>query len=183
MQQLLEMTEQVAKSEISVLITGPNGAGKEKIAQIIQANSMRKNEAFIKVNIGAMPIDLMEAELFGGSPHLDAFTENDFPMCETCHSNHKILKPFDAMVGTPFSILALLIQNGHLEAATDTLAKVEEAVSKYRTYLTSLDESEEVDEDGELEPAAEADLAELPDDEEDLETDGENGLDPEASGS
>lgn len=72
MQQLLEMTEQVAKSEISVLITGPNGAGKEKIAQIIQANSMRTNEAFIKVNIGAMPIDLMEAELFGAE--VGAFT-------------------------------------------------------------------------------------------------------------
>jgi len=72
MQQLLEMTEQVAKSDISVLITGPNGAGKEKIAQIIQANSMRKNQAFIKVNIGAMPIDLMEAELFGAE--VGAFT-------------------------------------------------------------------------------------------------------------
>ncbi|MCJ8319864.1 MAG: sigma-54 dependent transcriptional regulator [Colwellia sp.] len=72
MQQLLEMTEQVAKSDISVLITGPNGAGKEKIAQIIQANSTRKNQSFIKVNIGAMPIDLMEAELFGAE--VGAFT-------------------------------------------------------------------------------------------------------------
>jgi len=65
MQQLLEMTKQVATSDISVLITGPNGAGKEKIAQILQANSARKNQPFIKTNIGAMPIDLMEAELFG----------------------------------------------------------------------------------------------------------------------
>ncbi|NQY34667.1 MAG: sigma-54-dependent Fis family transcriptional regulator [Alteromonadaceae bacterium] len=65
MQQLLEMAKQVAVADISVLITGPNGAGKEKIAQIIQANSLRKEQPFIKVNIGAMPIDLMEAELFG----------------------------------------------------------------------------------------------------------------------
>ncbi len=65
MQQLLEMAKQVAVADISVLITGPNGAGKEKIAQIIQANSLRKHKPFIKVNIGAMPIDLMEAELFG----------------------------------------------------------------------------------------------------------------------
>lgn len=65
MQQLLEMSKQVAQADISVLITGPNGAGKEKIAQIIQSNSKRKQQAFIKVNVGALPIELMEAELFG----------------------------------------------------------------------------------------------------------------------
>ena len=32
--------------------------------------------------------------MFNKSPHRDAFVENDFPMCETCHSNHKILKPY-----------------------------------------------------------------------------------------
>lgn len=42
----------------------------------------------------------IEAELFDASPHRAAFEENDFPMCETCHSNHLIEKPFDQMVGT-----------------------------------------------------------------------------------
>ena len=42
----------------------------------------------------------IEAELFNASPHKDAFEANDFPMCETCHSNHRILKPNDSMVGT-----------------------------------------------------------------------------------
>ena len=41
----------------------------------------------------------LEAELYNGSPHKIAFEENDYPMCETCHSNHKILKPHDDMVG------------------------------------------------------------------------------------
>lgn len=41
----------------------------------------------------------IEAELFDASPHRIAFEENDFPMCETCHSNHLIEKPFDQMVG------------------------------------------------------------------------------------
>jgi len=40
------------------------------------------------------------AELFRQSPHEVAFEENDFPMCETCHSNHRIEKPHDSMVGT-----------------------------------------------------------------------------------
>ncbi len=42
----------------------------------------------------------IEADLFNASPHQAAFEANDFPMCQTCHSNHKILKPNDAMVGT-----------------------------------------------------------------------------------
>jgi len=41
----------------------------------------------------------LEEELFNASPHLEAYAENDFPMCETCHSNHKIEEPTDALVG------------------------------------------------------------------------------------
>jgi len=62
---LLEMATQVAAAPIPVLITGPNGAGKEKIAEVIQANSDLNNQPFIKVNVGALPADLLEAELFG----------------------------------------------------------------------------------------------------------------------
>ncbi|TQF73088.1 sigma-54-dependent transcriptional regulator [Pseudoalteromonas luteoviolacea] len=65
MQRAVEMALQVAKSDVSVLITGANGSGKEKIAQIIQANSKLANQPFIKVNAGALPDNLIEAELFG----------------------------------------------------------------------------------------------------------------------
>ncbi|MDC8832155.1 sigma-54-dependent transcriptional regulator [Alteromonas gilva] len=65
MQRLIDMAIQVAKSDISVLITGPNGSGKEKIAQLIQASSALANKPFISINAGALPPDLMEAELFG----------------------------------------------------------------------------------------------------------------------
>ncbi|RZG13070.1 sigma-54-dependent Fis family transcriptional regulator [Pseudoalteromonas sp. CO342X] len=65
MQRVIDMALQVAKSDVSVLITGPNGSGKEKIAEIIQANSPLKNQPFVKVNAGALPSDLIEAELFG----------------------------------------------------------------------------------------------------------------------
>ena len=65
MQQLLQMTLQLAPSNAAVLITGPNGAGKEGIANVLHANSERKLKPFIKVNMGALPADLMEAELFG----------------------------------------------------------------------------------------------------------------------
>ncbi len=65
MHDLVSMAVKIAPTSVPVLITGPNGAGKEKIAQIIQRNSDRNNEPFICVNAGALPDDLMEAELFG----------------------------------------------------------------------------------------------------------------------
>jgi len=65
MQRVVDMAVQVAKSDISVLITGANGSGKEKIAEVIQAHSQIANGPFIKINCGALPADLIEAELFG----------------------------------------------------------------------------------------------------------------------
>ncbi|GLR69158.1 sigma-54-dependent transcriptional regulator [Agaribacter marinus] len=65
MQRMVDMSIQVAKSDVSVLITGPNGAGKEKIAELIHAKSPLAHKPFVKVNCGALPADLIEAELFG----------------------------------------------------------------------------------------------------------------------
>ncbi len=59
------MAAQVAHADVPVLITGPNGAGKEVLADIVHANSARKDKPYIKVNAGALPDQLIEAELFG----------------------------------------------------------------------------------------------------------------------
>lgn len=64
-ERVLELACQVARSELPVLITGPNGAGKERIADIVHANSSVKSGPFITVNCGALPGELIEAELFG----------------------------------------------------------------------------------------------------------------------
>jgi DNA-binding NtrC family response regulator len=64
-ERLLDMACQVARADVSVLITGPNGAGKERIAEIIQANSAVKDGPFVALNCGALPAELIEAELFG----------------------------------------------------------------------------------------------------------------------
>ena len=56
---------QVAHADVPVLVTGPNGAGKEMLADIVQANSSCAAGPFVKVNVGALPADLLEAELFG----------------------------------------------------------------------------------------------------------------------
>ncbi|GAB3730066.1 sigma-54 dependent transcriptional regulator [Luteimonas pelagia] len=62
---VLRLALQVARSDLPVLVTGPNGAGKEKLAQIIHANSSVRSGPFVAVNCGALPSELIEAELFG----------------------------------------------------------------------------------------------------------------------
>ncbi|MDT0497434.1 sigma-54 dependent transcriptional regulator [Algiphilus sp. W345] len=64
-ERVIELACQVARAEIPVLITGPNGAGKERIADILHANSAVRRGAFVTVNCGALPSELIEAELFG----------------------------------------------------------------------------------------------------------------------
>ncbi len=65
MHELVGVAVRVARSELPVLITGPNGSGKEMIADIVQMNSSVANGPYIKMNAGALPAELMEAELFG----------------------------------------------------------------------------------------------------------------------
>jgi DNA-binding NtrC family response regulator len=61
----LELACRVARAPVPVLITGPNGAGKERIAEIVHANSAVRDKPLINVNCGALPGELIEAELFG----------------------------------------------------------------------------------------------------------------------
>ena len=65
MHTLVAMATQVAHADVPVLITGPNGAGKEVLADIVQANSTVRGKPYLKVNLGALPNELIEAELFG----------------------------------------------------------------------------------------------------------------------
>ena len=65
MHRIVSLALQVAGADVPVLITGPNGAGKEKIAEIIHANSPRRKRPLVKVNAGGLPDPLLESELFG----------------------------------------------------------------------------------------------------------------------
>jgi len=65
MQEIFRFIERVAPSDISVLISGESGTGKELVAHAIHQQSPRKDNAFIAVNCGAIPENLLESELFG----------------------------------------------------------------------------------------------------------------------
>jgi two-component system response regulator AtoC len=65
MNKLKTIIDEVAKTDISVLIKGESGTGKELVAQAIHFNSNRRERPFIKVNCAAIPKGLLESELFG----------------------------------------------------------------------------------------------------------------------
>ncbi|KFK96738.1 MULTISPECIES: two-component system response regulator GlrR [unclassified Serratia (in: enterobacteria)] len=65
MLRLLEQAKMVAQSDVSVLINGQSGTGKEVLAQAIHGASPRAKKAFIAINCGALPEQLLESELFG----------------------------------------------------------------------------------------------------------------------
>ncbi len=65
LKEILEMIEKVAPTNARVLITGPNGSGKELVAHNLHEKSNRSSGPFVEVNCAAIPSELIESELFG----------------------------------------------------------------------------------------------------------------------
>jgi two-component system NtrC family response regulator len=65
MQHLFETVRRVASSDLAVLIVGESGTGKELVARAVHRESPRRDGAFIAINCGAIPENLLESELFG----------------------------------------------------------------------------------------------------------------------
>ncbi len=64
-QNVLSMIEKVADTDSTILVSGESGTGKELIAKAIHYNSSRSEKAFVPINCGAIPAELLESELFG----------------------------------------------------------------------------------------------------------------------
>jgi DNA-binding NtrC family response regulator len=122
---VLEMAARVAQHDTTVLINGETGTGKELLARAIHQNSRRRNQPFVTINCGAIPKDLIEAELFGFTR--GAFTgasANKPGRVEVADGGTLFLDeigelPLDAQVK-----LLRLIQNGEIERVGASSSKV-----------------------------------------------------------
>jgi len=65
MRELGRQIEKLARSQTPVYISGESGSGKEVVARLIHGQGMRRDKAFVPVNCGAIPSELMESEFFG----------------------------------------------------------------------------------------------------------------------
>lgn len=65
MKKIYEQASAIAHADIPVLITGESGVGKEVVARLIHRLSRRSSEEWLKINCAALPVDLLESELFG----------------------------------------------------------------------------------------------------------------------
>ena len=65
MQEIFKMIGLLTTQDVTVLITGESGVGKELVARAIHENSLRREKPFVAINCGAMPENLLEAEIFG----------------------------------------------------------------------------------------------------------------------
>ena len=84
--EILTLIGQIANTDISVLITGSTGSGKEMVAKAIHKNSKRKFESLVIVNCSAIPSGIIESELFGHKKgSFTGATENKKGYFETAH--------------------------------------------------------------------------------------------------
>jgi DNA-binding NtrC family response regulator len=115
MHTLVAMATQVAHADVPVLITGPNGAGKEVLADIVQANSAARGKPYLKVNLGALPNDLIEAELFGTEAGAFTGAKARVGRFEAANGGTLFLDELGNLAGSGQAKLLRVLQTGEFE--------------------------------------------------------------------
>jgi DNA-binding NtrC family response regulator len=116
MHRLVSLAVRIAAADVPVLVTGPNGSGKERLADIVHANSRRASGPFVKVNVGALPHELIESELFGAEA--GAFTgasRSRAGRFEAAHSGTLFLDEIGTLPNEGQVKLLRVLQSGEFE--------------------------------------------------------------------
>jgi len=151
MHEVVALAAAVAPSDAAVLISGPNGSGKEKLAEIVQANSRRADKPFVSVNAGGLPDQLLEAELFGAEPGAyTGATKLRIGRFESAHGGTLFLDELGNLSITGQMKLLRVLQTGEFQrlgssatrradvrliSATNADLKVEIAAGRFREDL------------------------------------------------
>lgn len=116
MQNVVKAAAKVVEHDVSVLITGPSGSGKEMIANLLHSHSNRSKAPFIKINCAAIPEQLLESELFGYEP--GAFTGGNSKgkkgLIESAHTGTLLLDEIGELPLNLQSKLLRVLQNHKL---------------------------------------------------------------------
>lgn len=124
MTDIFYLIQEIADTDVNILITGETGTGKEMIADAIQKTSKRKNKKFIKVNCGVLPPNLLASELFG---HVKgAFTDavkDRIGRFELCDGGTIFLDEIAEMSLQMQTQLLRVIQNGTFEKVGDSQSR------------------------------------------------------------
>lgn len=127
MHELVSLAIKVAPADVPVLILGPNGSGKERVAELVQASSRRQKQPFVKVNAGGLADSLLEAELFGAEP--GAFTGANklrIGRFEAAHGGTLFLDELGNLSQTGQMKLLRVLQSGEFErVGSSTTRKVD----------------------------------------------------------
>ena len=111
--EVLTLIGQISKTDISVLVTGASGAGKEMVAKAIHKNSKRKFESLIIVNCAAIPSGILESELFGHKKgSFTGATDNKIGYFESAHKGTIFLDEIGELPKETQSKLLRVIETG-----------------------------------------------------------------------
>ena len=113
MRKIRAQVAQVAKVDIPVLLLGESGVGKEVLARLIHKLSRRSGKTMVKVNCAALPMDLLESELFGYEPGAFTGANRSKPgMLELCNKGTIFLDEIGEMSPTVQAKLLHVLQDG-----------------------------------------------------------------------
>lgn len=124
MQRALEIAEKVARHPSPVLVTGESGTGKELIARLIHDESDRADSAFVPLNCGAIPENLLESELFGYVRGAFSGADRDKPgLFEVASGGTLFLDEIGDMPATLQVKLLRVLQEGEIRRLGDTRSR------------------------------------------------------------
>src|SRR5262249_40413099 len=108
MRRINAMVTRVAATDVTALISGESGVGKELVARTLHDRSRRRDGPFVKINCAALPVELLESELFGYER--GAFTGADHQKRGKFEQAHRGSIFLDEISEMPLSVQAKLLQ-------------------------------------------------------------------------